>query len=43
VAQRARGAYITMVCQPKSLYDLSFIAQVTDPQEADIKQLNKRI
>jgi hypothetical protein len=25
------------------LYDLSFAAQVIDPQEADIKQLNKRI
>ena len=43
VAQRARGAYITTVCQPESSYDLSFTAQVTDPQEADVKQLNKRI
>jgi hypothetical protein len=43
MAQRARGAYITTVYQPKSLYDLSFTAQVTDPQEADVKQLNKRI
>ena len=43
VAQRTRGAYITTVCQPESSYDLSFTAQVTDPQEADVKQLNKRI
>jgi hypothetical protein len=43
VAQRARGAYIATVCQPESSYDLSFAAQVTDPQEADVKQLNKRI
>jgi hypothetical protein len=43
VAQRARGAYITTVCQPESSYDLSFATQVTDPQEADVKQLNKRI
>ena len=43
MAQRARGAYIATVCQPESSYDLSFTAQVTDPQEADVKQLNKRI
>ena len=43
VAQHARGAYIAIVCQPESLYDLSFAAQVTDLQEADVKQLNKRI
>ena len=43
VAQRARGAYIATVCQPESAYDLSFAAQVTDPQEENVKQLNKRI
>lgn len=43
VAQRARGAYIATVCQPESAYDLSFAAQVINPQKADIKQLNKRI
>jgi hypothetical protein len=43
VAQRARGAYIATVCQPESAYDLSFAAQVIDPQEENIKQLNKRI
>jgi len=42
-AQRARGAYIATVCQPESAYDLSFAAQVVDPQEENIKQLNKRI
>jgi hypothetical protein len=26
VAQCVRGAYITIVCQPESLYDLSFAA-----------------
>jgi len=31
MAQRAKGAYITIVCQLKSSYDLSFITQVTDP------------
>ena len=31
------------VCQPKSAYNLSFMAQATDPQEENIKQLNKRI
>ena len=40
--QRGRGAYIATVCQPKSTYDLSFVAQATDPQEENIKQLNKR-
>jgi len=25
-AQRARGAYIAIVCQPESAYDLSFAA-----------------
>ena len=43
MAQRARGAYIATVCQPESAFNLSFAAQVTDLQEANIKQLNKRI
>jgi hypothetical protein len=43
MAQCARGAYITIVCQPESLYNLSFITQVIDPQKADVKQLNKHI
>ena len=43
MAQRARGAYIATVCQPESAFNLSFAAQVTDLQETNIKQLNKRI
>jgi hypothetical protein len=43
VAQRIRGAYIATICQPKSSYNLSFTAQVIDPQEAHVKQLNKHI
>src|SRR5271167_1264851 len=43
VAQRARGAYIATVCQPEAAFDLSFAAQVTDPEPANIKLLNKRV
>ena len=43
VAQRARGAYILTVCQPEAAFDLSFAAQVTNPQEENIKLLNRRI
>ena len=43
IAQRARGAYIATVCQPEAAFDLSFAAQVTDPEPANIKLLNKRI
>jgi hypothetical protein len=43
VAQRARGAYIATVCQPKAAFDLSFAAQVVNPKEENAKQLNKRI
>ena len=43
MTQRARGAYIATICQPKSSFDLSVAAQVTDIQETDAKQLNKRI
>jgi hypothetical protein len=43
VSQRAKGAYIASVCQPEASFDLSFAAQVIDPQEEDIKLLNKRI
>ena len=41
-AQCARGAYIATVCHPESTYDLPFAAQAIDPQEENIKQLNKR-
>jgi hypothetical protein len=43
IAQRARGAYIATVCQPEAAYDLSFAAQIVNPKETDIKNLNKRI
>src|SRR5450432_3640132 len=43
ITQRARGAYIASVCQPESSFDLSFAAQVTDPTEEDIQNLNKRL
>jgi hypothetical protein len=41
VAQRARGAYIASVCQPEAAFALSFAAQVIEPKEEDIKNLNK--
>jgi hypothetical protein len=43
VSQRARGAYISSVCQPEAAYDLAVAAQVTEPQAHDIEALNKRI
>jgi hypothetical protein len=43
IAQRARGAYISSVCQPESAYDLSVAAQAVEPTENDVKKLNKRI
>jgi hypothetical protein len=41
--QRARGAYIATICQPKAAFDLSVAAQHQNPTEADITALNKRI
>lgn len=32
VAQRARGAYIATISQPEAAFDLSFAAQVSQPQ-----------
>src|SRR6266567_1453686 len=43
IAQRARGAYIASVCQPEASFDLSYAAQVINPDEKDTKLLNKRI
>uniref|UniRef100_L7JQT6 Integrase catalytic domain-containing protein n=1 Tax=Pyricularia oryzae (strain P131) TaxID=1143193 RepID=L7JQT6_PYRO1 len=43
VAQRARGAYIATICQPEAAFDLSVAAQTTDPTDAEIERLNKRI
>jgi hypothetical protein len=43
IAQRARGAYISSVCQPQVAFGLSYAAQSTDqiPSKDDINQLNK--
>ena len=43
IAQRARGAYIATVSQPEAAFDLSYAAQVINPQEDDVKYLNKRL
>jgi hypothetical protein len=43
VAQRARGAYISSVCQPEAAFDLSVAAQATDITADDMKALNRRI
>ncbi|RFU25514.1 hypothetical protein B7463_g10820, partial [Scytalidium lignicola] len=43
VAQRARGAYIASVCQPEATFDLSVAAQAVNPDEKDVKALNKRL
>jgi hypothetical protein len=43
IAQRARGAYISSVCQPETAYNLSVAAQAVEPTENDVKKLNKRI
>ena len=37
IAQCVRGAYIAIVCQPESAYDLSFAAQAVDLQEENVK------
>ena len=41
--QRARGAYIATICQPKASFDLSVAAQQQDPKIEDIQKLNKRL
>jgi hypothetical protein len=43
IAQRARGAYISSVCQPQVAFGLSYAAQSTDkiPSKDDVTQLNK--
>src|SRR5438876_724687 len=43
IAIRVRGAYITTTCQPEASFDLSHAAQIMDPQDEDIKYLNKRL
>lgn len=41
--QRARGAYISSICQPEAAYDLSVAAQVQQPTDQDISKLNIRL
>jgi len=41
--QRARGAYIATVCQPKASFDLSVAAQHQEPTADDVAALNRRI
>ena len=41
VAQRARGSYIATVCQPEAAFGLSSAAQAIEPNDNDIKKLNK--
>jgi hypothetical protein len=41
--QRARGAYVSAICQPEAAFDLSIAAQAQDPSYEDIKKLNKRL
>lgn len=43
IAQRARGAYISSVCQPQAAFDLSKAAQIIKPSVEDINLLNKRL
>jgi hypothetical protein len=40
VQQRARGAYIATICQPKASFDLSAAAQIINPSKKDIAKLN---
>ena len=43
IAHRAKGAYISSVCQPEAAFDLSYAAQIINPKEIDAKRLNKRL
>lgn len=43
ISQRARGAYISSLCQPQAAFDLSKAAQITEPSAKDIQFLNKRL
>jgi hypothetical protein len=43
VQQRARGAYIAIICQPEANYDLSVAAQLHQSTKKEIAKLNKRI
>jgi hypothetical protein len=41
VAQQARGAYITTVCQPEAIYNFSVAAQVMNLTKEDEKKLKE--
>jgi hypothetical protein len=43
VQQRARGAYIAMICQPEASFNLSAAAQIINPSKKNITRLNGRI
>jgi hypothetical protein len=43
VQQRARGAYIAIICQPEASFDLSAAAQIADSGKEEIARLNKRM
>lgn len=41
--QRARGAYISSICQPEAAFDLCTAAQHQEPSYEEIKMLNSRV
>jgi hypothetical protein len=43
IAQRAREAYLTFICQSEASFDLSHAAQSTEMSSDDINVLNKRL
>ncbi|EED12075.1 hypothetical protein TSTA_001460 [Talaromyces stipitatus ATCC 10500] len=45
VEQRARGAYLALICQPEAAYDLAVAAQLQekDRSNSDYEALNKRL
>ena len=43
IEQRARGAYISSICQPEAAFDYSTAAQHIEPGPKEAKTLNTRI
>jgi hypothetical protein len=43
VEQHVYGVYITSICQPEALFNLSITAQHQEPTKDDILALNKRL
>ena len=43
MTQRARGAYVTSICQLEAFFDLAYAAQITNIILNDIALLNKRL